>query len=147
MRSWENGYQPKGEHKDKPPTNPPNQGTSGRKDLPNPIPEIPERPDFDPPKWDKPAPLLLDELAEGDPWPSANWPDGVKASTIITDDADWKIVLIALWQCANAWEGDARLVGNVRARDIAKACEKALNVGDQLDEVHQWMDEIKEDNG
>jgi hypothetical protein len=34
--------------------------------------------------------------------------------------------LILLWCCARAWEGEARLVGNVRADAIAAACEHEL---------------------
>jgi hypothetical protein len=42
------------------------------------------------------------------------------------DDAEPVIVLAAMKRCADAWEGDARLVGNVRAKDISRACAVAI---------------------
>jgi hypothetical protein len=43
-----------------------------------------------------------------------------------TDEAEAITVLAALRHCANSWDGSARLVGNVRARDIARACSAAI---------------------
>jgi hypothetical protein len=43
-----------------------------------------------------------------------------------TDDAPAIAVLAAIRHCANAWEGSARLLGNIRARDIARACSEAI---------------------
>jgi hypothetical protein len=44
-----------------------------------------------------------------------------------TDDADAVSVLAAVRHCANSWDGNARLVGNVRARDISRACTASIN--------------------
>lgn len=49
------------------------------------------------------------------------WPD--------TDDADWQTVLKVMRECALAWEPSARLLGNVRARDITRAIDAALASG------------------
>jgi hypothetical protein len=38
-----------------------------------------------------------------------------------TDDADPQKVMLAILQCAYAWESNARLIGNIRAGDIARA--------------------------
>ena len=43
-----------------------------------------------------------------------------------TDDAPADIVLKALQLCAFAWEPDARIVENIRAVDISRACEEAI---------------------
>ena len=43
-----------------------------------------------------------------------------------TDDAPAVAVLAAVRHCANSWEGSARLLGNVRAADIARACSEAI---------------------
>ena len=43
-----------------------------------------------------------------------------------TDDAPAVAVLAAVRHCANSWEGSARLLGNVRASDIARACSEAI---------------------
>ena len=43
-----------------------------------------------------------------------------------TDDAPAIAVLAAVRHCANAWEGSARLLGDVRASDIARACSEAI---------------------
>jgi len=42
------------------------------------------------------------------------------------DDAPAIAVLAAVRHCANSWEGSARLLGNVRAIDIARACSEAI---------------------
>ena len=49
-----------------------------------------------------------------------------------TDDADPTLVLAAVRHCASSWEGEARLLGNVRAKDIVRAIDathpaKAMN--------------------
>lgn len=54
-----------------------------------------------------------------------------------TDDADAVTVLAAVRHCANSWEGDARLLGNVRARDIARACTLAIDALSQPVSVAQ----------
>jgi len=43
-----------------------------------------------------------------------------------TDDAPAIAVLAAVRHCANSWEGSARLLGNIRASDIARACSEAI---------------------
>lgn len=45
----------------------------------------------------------------------------------ITDDAKPEVVLLSLLECANAWDGSARLLGNVRAIDIQRAIPVALD--------------------
>ncbi|MCK1479289.1 hypothetical protein IVB27_32265 [Bradyrhizobium sp. 197] len=57
-----------------------------------------------------------------------------------TDDAEVVKILAAVRHCANSWDGSARLVGNVRARDISRACTAAISslaqaVGVSDDEV------------
>jgi len=49
-----------------------------------------------------------------------------------TDDAPADIVLKALQLCAFAWEPNARLLGNIRAVDISRACEDAIRAIDLL---------------
>lgn len=51
---------------------------------------------------------------------------GDKSSLPSADGADWRSVLAMVRYCANQWEPDARLVGNVRAGDIMRACDAAL---------------------
>lgn len=43
-----------------------------------------------------------------------------------TDDAEIATVLAAIRHCANSWDGSARLLGNIRARDISRACDYAI---------------------
>jgi hypothetical protein len=43
-----------------------------------------------------------------------------------TDDAEVIKILAAVRHCANSWDGSARLIGNVRARDISRACTAAI---------------------
>lgn len=43
-----------------------------------------------------------------------------------TDDAEVIKVLAAVRHCADSWDGSARLLGNVRARDISRACSAAI---------------------
>lgn len=45
-----------------------------------------------------------------------------------TDDADPALVLAAVRHCASSWVGEARLIGNVRAKDIVRAID-AFTVG------------------
>lgn len=40
-----------------------------------------------------------------------------------TDGADASMVLAAVRHCASSWEGEARLLGNVRAKDIVRAID------------------------
>jgi hypothetical protein len=43
-----------------------------------------------------------------------------------TDEAEAIVVLAALRHCADSWDGSARLVGNIRARDISRVCSVAI---------------------
>lgn len=43
-----------------------------------------------------------------------------------TDDAPVLDVLRTLRTCAYAWEGGARIIGNIRAVDISRACNAAI---------------------
>jgi hypothetical protein len=43
-----------------------------------------------------------------------------------TDDASVDHVLIGMRRCAKCWEGDARLLGNIRAKDMIRALDAAL---------------------
>lgn len=45
-----------------------------------------------------------------------------------TDDADAYTVLVAVADCARRWEPGARIIGNVRAFDILKACNTATSL-------------------
>ena len=38
-----------------------------------------------------------------------------------TDDADWQTILKELRYCATCWEDEARIIGNIRAKDIWRA--------------------------
>jgi hypothetical protein len=44
-----------------------------------------------------------------------------------TDDATVDHVLVEMRRCAQCWEGDARLMGNVRAKDMIRAINAALS--------------------
>lgn len=44
-----------------------------------------------------------------------------------TDDADYSTVLLALGACAESWEPNVRLIGNVRAGDIVRALSIVLH--------------------
>lgn len=55
--------------------------------------------------------------------PSASEPEPQKADPTLVDDAEPIDVLRAVAYCARQWEGGARLVGNVRACDIARAID------------------------
>lgn len=50
-----------------------------------------------------------------------------------TDDAEVIAILAAVRHCANSWDGSARLVGNVRARDISRACTAAITALGEAD--------------
>jgi hypothetical protein len=43
-----------------------------------------------------------------------------------TDGSPAIAVLAAVRHCANSWEGSARLLGNIRAVDISRACSEAI---------------------
>lgn len=49
-----------------------------------------------------------------------------------TDEADAITVLAAVRHCADSWDGSARLLGNVRARDISRACSVAIKALSEL---------------
>jgi hypothetical protein len=51
-----------------------------------------------------------------------------------TDNADARAVLEEVADCALHWVPDARLIGNVRAGDIARACGEALDYMPARDE-------------
>lgn len=44
-----------------------------------------------------------------------------------TDNAPPAHVLEMLRFCASSWEPEVRLIGNIRAEDIVKACNSALD--------------------
>jgi hypothetical protein len=50
-------------------------------------------------------------------------PQGTDAMDQSTDGASPQIVISALWASAKLWSADARIVGNIRAEDIARACQ------------------------
>jgi hypothetical protein len=52
----------------------------------------------------------------------------VKAADSNTDGADPRAVLLAVLGCTETWVGDARIIGNVRAVDIAVALRAALSL-------------------
>lgn len=45
-----------------------------------------------------------------------------------TDNADARTVLVAVADCASRWVPDARIIGNIRAIDIVKACNAATEL-------------------
>ena len=52
-----------------------------------------------------------------------------------TDDAAPGEVLAALWVCAQAWEPNVRIIGNIRAIDIMRACDYATRQDDLRKEL------------
>lgn len=50
-----------------------------------------------------------------------------------TDGASAAVVLATAQNCANSWDGNARLLGNVRARDISAACAEAIHALSVMD--------------
>ena len=40
-----------------------------------------------------------------------------------TDDKDSRTVFLQLLACARAWDGEVRIIGNIRAMDIARVVE------------------------
>lgn len=56
---------------------------------------------------------------------------GVAMSKYDTDDAHWRDVLKRVRFFAESWEPGARIVGNIRACDIARACQEVLELGDE----------------
>ena len=53
-----------------------------------------------------------------------------------TDNAPSIDVLAAVRHCANSWDPEARLLGNVRACDIARACTEAIAA--LKPEINKW---------
>lgn len=47
-----------------------------------------------------------------------------------TDGAPPEIVWHELVRCAESWEPDARIIGNIRAADIVRACRIAIQDAD-----------------
>lgn len=45
-----------------------------------------------------------------------------------TDDAYYEDVLLAVGACADSWNPEVRLVGNVKAGDITRAIATVLNI-------------------
>ncbi len=63
------------------------------------------------------------------PWASQSHYDLQSCNCIHqTDDADAYTVLVAVADCARRWVPDARIIGNVRAVDILKACNEATSL-------------------
>lgn len=62
----------------------------------------------------------------------------------MTDDAPFGDVLLATGRCAASWQRDVRLLGNVRAGDMARACAEAL---DEIDRLRRgWLRVIQQEN-
>lgn len=55
-----------------------------------------------------------------------------------TDDAPADVVLRVTLECAEAWEPGVRLLGNVRAGDMARALQEALTLQATLDFTQDW---------
>lgn len=55
-----------------------------------------------------------------------------------TDDAPVDVVLRTTLECAEGWDPDARLLGNVRAGDMARALREALKLQSTLDFTQNW---------
>src|SRR3546814_13544578 len=62
--------------------------------------------------------MSASESTEGQPVPS---------SMPNTDDADPAVVLSVVMYYAGSWQPEARLLGNVRAGDIVRACDTAVH--------------------
>jgi hypothetical protein len=76
--------------------------------------------------------------------PTPGWPD--PADGTAPDDAPAGFVLRYIIRCAEAWEPQARIIGNARAGDIARACRKALVRADDLAaRVAAALDAVRED--
>lgn len=45
-----------------------------------------------------------------------------------SDNAPWRDVLRAVSRCAAAWEPEARILGDVRAIDVERACNVAVSL-------------------
>ncbi len=43
-----------------------------------------------------------------------------------TDDKDSRTVFLQLLACSRAWEGEVRIIGNIRAMDIARVVEEHI---------------------
>ena len=56
-------------------------------------------------------------------------------STLQTDDASTDVVMTAILQCATAWDGRARIIGNIRAADIAIAVTDHFALCDAFDDL------------
>jgi hypothetical protein len=50
----------------------------------------------------------------------------MNTENISTDNASLTIVAQELLKCCNSWDPKARLLGNIRAEDIARICHKIL---------------------
>lgn len=65
----------------------------------------------------------------GNPWASQAHYDLQSCNCVHqTDDAPAYNVLVAVADCARRWEPNARIIGNVRAGDILKACNRATTL-------------------
>ena len=56
--------------------------------------------------------------------------DGPTDAPAIPDGEPWPVVLGYVEWCANSWMPGARLLGNARAQDIARACREAIDATD-----------------
>ena len=61
---------------------------------------------------------------------------------VSTDDAPPIEILRVLRLCALHWDPEARLVGNVRARDVARACDAAITV---MEGKEPTIDQFRQD--
>jgi len=64
----------------------------------------------------------------GKPWASTAHFQMQSCSCLKTDDADAYTVLTAVADCARRWDPEARIIGNIRAFDILKACNRATSL-------------------
>lgn len=64
----------------------------------------------------------------GEEWESKAHFQMQSCNCLQTDGADAYTVLVAVADCARRWEPDARIIGNVRAADIMKACNRATTL-------------------
>lgn len=58
-----------------------------------------------------------------------------------TDDAPADVVLRTVAHCASGWEGDVRLLGNVRAKDIGRAIRETAA---ELEDLRKQLAELND---
>ena len=59
-----------------------------------------------------------------------NWSDFESCFAVKTISDKTEFVICQLLECADTWNRDARLLGNITAGDISDACKKILLVAD-----------------